>query len=64
MVHKQLNAISIDTERLQIFHFKVIGLAEMMLKFCESELRDIHLGPVHVKVNKKISEQEKQNMGY
>ena len=26
LVYKQLNAISIDTERPQIFHFKVIGL--------------------------------------
>ena len=26
LVYKQLNAISTDTERPQIFHFKVIGL--------------------------------------
>ena len=29
LVYKQLNAISIDTKRPQIFHFKVIGLMPM-----------------------------------
>ena len=31
LVYKQLNAITIDTERPQIFHFKVIGLIGMYL---------------------------------
>ena len=34
LVYKQLNAISIDTERPQIFHFKVIGLLSTYYFLC------------------------------
>ena len=39
LVYKQLNAISIDTERPQIFHFKVIGLRALETFLPQSSLK-------------------------
>ena len=42
LVYRQLNAISIDTERPQIFHFKVIGLVGSEGGEIEIETKDYY----------------------
>ena len=49
LVYKQLNAISIDTERPQIFHFKVIGLTYIAFPVCGAML-EIRIACWHEKL--------------